>query len=218
MGNKTSGVDPEIVNSIGLGLREALSLGAQIAIVVGGGNIYRGLNSDKDGIVEETGHYIGMLATCINCLFLSDLLANMGIKNQVLSALGQIGKTEQYSIALGKKALDEGKVLLLAGGTGKPFCSTDTAAARRAQELNFDVILKMTKVDGVYDADPFLNKNAQKYTNLSFDEALEKGLKVMDREAFSICLDNNIPIIVAKMEYQNIKRAILGKSVGTIIQ
>jgi uridylate kinase len=195
-----------------------MDMGVNVAIVVGGGNIYRGMNnSGEEGIKQETGHFMGMLATCINCMALSDIFESVGVKNKVLSAYGEFNKISPYSEGMGLSILSEGKALLLAGGTGKPFCSTDTAAAIRAKELNVDLILKLTKVDGVYDSDPMVNKNAIKFDSLTFGDALEKNLKVMDKDAFSICQKSNVPIYVCEMKPINIKSVVLGQKVGTII-
>ena len=219
LGSKSSGVDSDVARTIGSQVKEIVDSGVTIAIVVGGGNIYRGsINSRQDGIQEETGHYVGMLAITMNCLILSDLFTKMGLDNEVLSALGEIGPAKSYSVEAGKSVLEEGKVLLLAGGTGKPFCSTDTAAAIRAKELDLDLIVKMTKVDGVYDSDPMKNPVAVKFDKLSFQEALDRDLKVMDRDAFSICQDNKIPILVCKMNASNINKVVEGQNIGTIIK
>lgn len=218
MGSRPRGIDPSVAKSIALEINEAKDLGLSVAVMVGGGNIYRGADSGKDGIKEETGHTIGMLALCINCLALSDIFKTAGLDNIILSAYKEFSKIDSYSEEKGKKALEDDKVLLLAGGTGKPFCSTDTAAAIRAAELDADIIVKLTKVDGVYDSDPMTSRDAIKFDSLTFSEALEKNLKVMDREAFSICQESNIPIRVCKMEPGNIKRAVTGEDIGTIIR
>lgn len=218
LGAKTSGIDFDVAHSIALAIKEITTMGTEVAVVVGGGNIFRGVNADKIGIKEETGHHIGMLATCINCMTLSDIFEKAGVENVVLSAYSEFSKLEPYTKEDGKNALDQGKVLLLAGGTGRPFCSTDTATAIRASELDCDLIIKMTKVDGVYDTDPVANPEAKKYESLTFDEALDQDLKVMDRDAFSVCQENNIPIRVCKMEAQNLAKVVAGDQIGTIIK
>ena len=217
-GDRQSGIDPKVVKFITDEIKEAQALGAEIAVVVGGGNIYRGsAETEKDGIREETGHYMGMLAITINCLALSDMFSSYGLKNKALSALGKIGPMDAYGVEAGEKILNNGDILLLSGGTGQPFCSSDSGAAIRAKELNLEVIFKVTKVDGVYDSDPMKNPNAKRYSSISFDEVLEKDLKAMDRGAFEICQQNGISIIVFKMEKGNIKKAILGEDIGTVI-
>lgn len=218
MGSRTSGIDPEIVKEIVRDIKAAKELGVQIAVVVGGGNIYRGINSEKDGIDEETGHYMGILATCINGLALPDLFNSFGLPTKTLSALGKIGHMDEYSAEAGKKILDDGDVLILAGGTGKPFCSTDTAAAQRAKELGLEAIFKVTKVDGIYDADPINDPKAKKLPILSFDEVLERDLRVMDRKSFEICKDNKIEIVVFKLEPGNIEKAVRGEMIGSVVK
>jgi uridylate kinase len=218
LGSRSRGIDPIIANSIACESKEAVKYGVGIAMMVGGGNVYRGANAERDGIKEETGHTIGMLSLCINCMALSDYFEASGVENEILSAYKEFSKLECYSPKVGQKILQEGKVLLLAGGTGRPYCSTDTAAAIRAEELNADLILKLTKVDGVYDSDPVVNSSAKRYNSLSFKEALDKDLKVMDRDAFLICQKKEIPIIVAKLEPGNLLKIIKGDKIGTIIK
>ncbi|MFA7253683.1 MAG: uridine monophosphate kinase [Patescibacteria group bacterium] len=218
-GSRQSGIDPEVAQFVASEIKEAQDLGAKVAVVVGGGNIYRGAESfEKDGIREETSHWMGMLAICINCLALSDLFKSFGVENHALSALGQVGDMGSYSVSEGKKTLDQGKVLLLSGGEGKPFRSSDSGAATRAKELDMEVIFKMTKVDGVYDSDPFVNPNAKKFSAISFDEVLERDLKVMDRGAFETCKENGISIVVFRLEKGNIRKAVMGQEIGTVVK
>lgn len=217
LGSRQSGIDPKVAQYIATEIKKITDAGAEVAVVVGGGNIYRGENYGKDGIQEETGHYIGMLAICINSLALTDLFNSFGLQTEALTAIGAAGKMKEYSVEAAKKVLADHKVLLLSGGTGKPFCSSDSGASLRAEELDMDVIFKVTKVDGVYDSDPVKNPDAKKFSTLSFDEAIEKDLKVMDKQAFLMCKEHDIPIIVFKMEEGNIEKAAMGQEIGTTI-
>ena len=212
-------IDPQKVAEIAGEIKEIQAAGTEVAIVIGGGNIYRGGETvATDGLKEETTHYMGILASCINGLALPDLFEHCGVPTIALSAVGEIGPMGAYSIETAQKILDLGKLLILAGGTGKPFCTTDSGAALRAEELNCDVIFKAThSVDGVYDSDPLKNTEAKRFDALTFDEVLEGDLKVMDRGAFELCKENNIPILVFKMDAGNIKRAAMGEKIGTII-
>lgn len=216
-GSELGSIKPEKADFIIDEIREALKLGVRIGIVLGGGNIYRGNRSQEDGIEEETAHWMGMLAITINCFAFHDLLKKAGVPSETLSALGKIGPIPAYTIDEGRRILDEGKVLLLSGGTGKPFVSSDSGAALRASELGLDVIFKSTKVDGVYDADPIATSAAKKFDRITFDKFLDANLKVMDREAVETAKKNGISIIVFKMEKGNIKKALLGEDVGTVI-
>lgn len=219
LGSRTFGIDPEVVSMIAKEIKVIRSMGIEVAIAVGGGNIYRGSGAKaiEDGITEETSHYIGMMAICINCLALTDILKKFGVDNEALSALGAVYKMGDYTPELGNKILKSGKVLLLGGGTGRPFVTSDSGAAMRADELGCDLIIKATKVDGVYDKDPMEFSDAVKYKSLSFAEAIERNLKVMDQNAFSICQRKNIPIVVFKLEHGNILKALNGKT-GTRIE
>jgi len=218
LGSEAGSIKPEFADFIIAEIKEALDAGVKIAVVLGGGNIYRGNRWQEDGINEETAHWIGMLAIIINCFAFADLIKKAGVPCETFSALGTIGSMPGYDIEKGKQALEEGKVVLLSGGTGKPFVTSDSGAAIRAHELGLDAIFKATKVDGVYDSDPVTNQNAKKFDRITFDEVLKNDLKVMDRGAFEMCRDNGIPIVVFKMEKGNIKKALLGESVGTIIE
>jgi uridylate kinase len=219
MGSLSNGIDPKIADFIAEDIKEIKALGAEVAIMVGGGNIYRGAqNFERDGIKEETAHYMGILATCMNGLALPDLFNSRELETKALSALGPVCKMGGYSIPRAKKILEDNFVLVLAGATGEPFCTSDSGASLRAKELGADVIFKASKVDGAYDSDPALNPDAQKFSSLSFDETLKRDLKVMDREAFLMCKEAQIPIIVFKMEKGNIKKVAIGEKVGTIIQ
>jgi uridylate kinase len=219
LGCRQNGIDPEIVSRIATEIKQIQSTGVKVAISVGGGNIYRGGGAVavRDGIAEETSHYIGMMAIDMNCLALADLFNEFGVENKALSALGSVYKMDEYTILDGKKAMDSGKILLLGGGTGKPFVTSDSGAAMRAVELGCDVILKATKVDGVYDKDPVRSIDAVKYNELTFSEAIAKNLKVMDQNAFLICQRKSIPIVVFKLDSGNILRALNGE-IGTFIK
>lgn len=216
-GSRESGIDPQVARFIADEIKEVLTQDARVAVVVGGGNFYRGVNHKQDGILEETGHWMGMLAITLNAFALTDLFNSFGLETEALSVLGAIGPMKNYTPKEGRKILDGGKILILSGGTGKPYVTSDSGAAQRAEELNLDVIFKATKVDGVYDSDPVKNPDAKKFTTLNYKEVLEKDLKVMDREAFEKCQKNNIPIIVFKMDAGNIKRAAMGEKIGTLI-
>jgi uridylate kinase len=217
-GSGSIAISPDSVNSISNQIKEIESLGIQIILIIGGGNIFRGQNALKDGINRIDADYMGMLATVINAMAVKARLENIGTECRVLSAITHDAFTEPYSVNRAKYHLDKGRPVILAGGTGNPFFSTDTAAALRASELNADVILKATKVDGVYSSDPVRNSKAEFYPRLSFMDVVEKGLRVMDLTAITMCKDNDIPIIVFDINKPgNIKRAAMGEKIGTII-
>jgi uridylate kinase len=217
-GSGSIAISPDSVNSISNQIKEIENLGIQIILIPGGGNIFRGQNALKDGINRIDADYMGMLATVINAMAVKARLENIGTESRVLSAITHDAFTEPYSVNRAKYHLDKGRPVILAGGTGNPFFSTDTAAALRASELNADVILKATKVDGVYSSDPVSNSKAEFYPRLSFMDVVEKGLRVMDLTAITMCKDNDIPIIVFDISKPgNIKRAAMGEKIGTII-
>jgi uridylate kinase len=192
----------------------------ELGIVLGGGNIFRGIAAnEKFGYDRITGDYMGMLATVINSLAIADCLRGIGVATEVLSALHVPSICEQYNVRMARRALMDGNVLLLAGGTGNAFFSTDSGAALRANELCADVVIKGTKVDGVYDSDPKICKSAKRFDRISFRDVLQRRLNVMDSTAFSLCMDNNIPIIVVNVEadLKNVGRALHGEIVGTTI-
>ncbi len=199
-------------------IREVRELGVQVVIVVGGGNIFRGLSGSKRGIERATGDYMGMLATVINALALQDALEKIGVPTRVQSAISMSQVAEPFIRRRAVRHMEKGRVVIFGGGTGNPYFSTDTTAALRANEIGADVVLKATKVDGVYDSDPKENPRAKRYSKITYTEALQKQLKVMDATAFSLCMDNKMPIVVFDLFQQhNLKRVILGERVGTLV-
>lgn len=218
MGTQTFGVDPSMMKFIAHQIKEVHQLGVETAIVVGGGNIIRGVAVSEAGFDRATGDYMGMLATVINSLALQSALEKIGIFTRVLSAISMAEVAEPFIRRRAVRHLEKKRVVIFAAGTGNPYFSTDTAAALRAMEIRASVILKATKVDGVYDSDPAENQEASLFDRLTYFEVLEKGLKVMDTTAVSLCMDNGLPIIVFNVRREgNIRRAVLGKKVGTII-
>jgi len=212
------GLDPEIIDSIAKEIQKVREKGVQIAVVVGGGNIFRGMAGSSAGMDRATGDYMGMLATVINALALQDALERMGVYARVQTAIEMRQIAEPFIRRRAIRHMEKGRVIILAAGTGNPYFSTDTAAALRAAELDAEVIIKATKVDGVYDKDPMKFKNAKKYYKLSYLEILNKGLKVIDSTAASLCMDNKIPIIVLNLlKTGNVEKAVMGKQVGTLV-
>jgi uridylate kinase len=211
-------ISPQIVDDIARQVKEVHALGVQLAIVIGGGNIWRGLAASHRGMERTTADYMGMLATVINGLALQSQLEELGVHTRVQSAIDMQQIAEPYIQRRAERHLEKGRVVIFAAGTGCPFFSTDTTAALRASEIGADVILKATKVDGVYDSDPNKNPRAKKFAKLTFHEALTRRLQVMDSTAFSLCMDNKIPILVFDMRQSgNIKKAVLGSAVGTLV-
>lgn len=218
-GKENHGIDPETVREIVLQIKDIKELGTEIGIVIGGGNIYRGIRAEKQGIDRVTGDYMGMLATLMNALVLEDALEKAGIPARVQSALLVEKIAEPHLKRKAIENLEEGKVVIFACGTGNPFFTTDTAAALRALEIEADVLLKATKVDGVYDKDPEVHSDAMFFSEISYIDVLNKGLKVMDATAISLCMDNNLPVIVTNIKKKgNMKKVVLGESVGTIVK
>ncbi len=218
MGEKGFGIDPEVVTTIAEQIKEVKEMGVEIAIVVGGGNIFRGLAATTSGIDRATGDQMGMLATIINGLALQDRLEKLGVFTRVMSALRMEAIAEPYIRRRAIRHLEKGRTVILVAGTGHPFFTTDTAAALRATEIGADVILKATKVDGVFDADPMKDKNAKMYDRLTYLEVLSLGLKVLDSTATSLSMDNSLPIIVFNLNQRgNLKKAVLGEKIGTIV-
>jgi uridylate kinase len=218
MGFQSFGVDPAMMDTLSRQIQEVHVLGVEIAIVVGGGNIIRGVNVSDAGFDRTTGDYMGMLATVINALALQGTLERIGIYTRVLSAINVAEVAEPFIRRRAIRHLEKKRVVIFAAGTGNPYFSTDTAAALRAMEIRAEVILKGTKVDGVYDADPVKNAQARFFERLTYQEVLERGLKVMDATAIALCKDNQLPIIVFNLKKEgNIKQAVLGKKVGSII-
>src|SRR5690349_6241494 len=217
-GEKGIGIDREAVQSMAEQIREVRELGVQVVVVVGGGNIFRGLPGSERGIDRATGDYMGMLATVINALALQDALEKVGVATRVQSAISMAQVAEPFIRRRAVRHLEKGRVVIFGGGTGNPYFSTDTAAALRANEIGAEVILKATKVDGIYDSDPKKNPKAKRYSQITYLEALQKQLKVMDSTAFSLCMDNKMPIIVFDLfRPHNLKRVVLGEKVGTVV-
>jgi uridylate kinase len=216
-GDKGFGICQEAINSIADQIKEIYELGVEIAIVVGGGNIWRGRNSEQ--MDRATADYMGMLATVINALALQDALENRDVQTRVQTAIEMKEIAEPYIRRKAIRHLEKGRVVIFAAGTGNPFFSTDTTAALRAAEIEAEVILLAKKVDGVYDSDPLINPNAQKFASLNYIDVLNRGLGVMDSTATSLCMDNKIPIIVFGInKCGNIKKVILGKNIGTYVK
>lgn len=212
------GIHGETVAAIARELKEVVDLGCQVAIVVGGGNIFRGARQKGFEIERATGDYMGMLATVINALALQDSLEKHGVFTRVQSAIQMHQVSEPFIRRRAIRHLEKGRVVIFAAGTGNPYFSTDTAAALRAMEIKADVILKATRVDGVYDADPEQVANARLFTSITYRDVLHQNLKVMDSTAISLCMDNGMPIVVFNMnQYGNIKRVVLGERVGSTV-
>lgn len=218
MGSQSHGIDPERLSSYCEDIKQVVDVRVQVTIVIGGGNIFRGLSGAAQGFDRVQGDYMGMLATVINSLALQAELEKQGMNAKLLSGLYIDPIAESTSGRKAVKYLNEGNVVIIAGGTGNPFFTTDTASALRGVEIKADVLLKGTRVDGVYNADPEKDPEAVKYNTLSFDEAYKKGLKIMDLTAFTLCKENNLPILVFDMNTKgNLLKVIQGKNIGTIV-
>ncbi|MHB1012346.1 MAG: UMP kinase [Desulfobacteria bacterium] len=219
MGKQAYGIDDAILTGLSTEIREVVGLGVQVALVVGGGNIFRGIGTSRDfGIDRASADYMGMLATVINSLALQDVLERTGVTTRVMSAIEMRAIAEPYIRRRALRHLEKGRVVIFAAGTGNPYFTTDTAAALRAMEINADAILKATKVDGVYDRDPMLDPKAKKYSRLTYLDVLRKNLKVMDATAISLCMDNDLPIVVFNLTKKgNILKAVLGDRIGTVV-
>ncbi len=212
------GIDPDTLHAIAHEVKDVHALGCELAIVIGGGNIFRGVAGSARGMERASADYMGMLATVINALSLQDALERVGVMTRVMSAISMQQIAEPYIRRRAVRHLEKGRVVIFAAGTGNPFFTTDTAASLRAVEVGAQVILKATNVDGVYDADPNENAGAKRFAELSHIEFLNRHLKVMDSTAISLCMDNNLPIIVFDLSARgNIKRAVSGESIGTIV-
>jgi uridylate kinase len=212
------GINTDIIQQIARDVHEVHRLGVQIGVVIGGGNIFRGVAASATGMDRASSDYMGMLATCINALALQDALEKQGVQTRVQSAIEMAQISEPYIRRRAVRHLEKGRLVLFAAGTGNPYFTTDTAAALRGMEINAQVLLKATNVDGTYDKDPNKHSDAVKFTSLSHKDALSKGLKVMDSTALSLCMDNKLPIITFKLlEKGNILRVVKGESVGTLI-
>ena len=212
------GIDPHEADKVVIQIRKLRDLGVEVALVIGGGNMWRGLDGLAHGMERATADHMGMLATVMNALALADALRRGGIDPRVMTAITMTAVAEPYIRGRAIRHLEKGRTILLAAGTGNPFFTTDTAAALRAVEINAELLIKATKVDGVYDKDPKRNPDAKRYERLSYNEALVSRLGVMDSTAFSLCMDNDMPIIVLDLwQPGNLEKAVLGQPVGTLV-
>lgn len=219
LGSKTFGIDRDFTDYIAREVGAVHRLGVEVAIVVGGGNIFRGVSDSALGMDRVSADHMGMLATVINALALQDSLERAGVITRVLSAIEMREVAEPFIRRRAIRHLEKGRVVIFASGTGNPYFSTDTAAALRAMEIKAEIILKATKVDGIYDADPMLHPEARRFERLTFFEVLQKGLRVMDTTAISLCMDNHLPIIVYDLKRKgNLGRVVRGEKVGTIVK
>ena len=219
MGNKQFGIDHDLLNQYAEEVKEVAAGGIQIAVVIGGGNIFRGIQASEGGMDRVQGDYMGMLATVINSMALQSTLEKIGVATRLLSAIKMEQICEPFIRRKAVRHLEKGRVVIFGAGTGNPYFTTDTAAALRAIEIEADVILKGTRVDGIYTADPEKDKSAKKYDTISFTEVFSKGLQVMDMTAFTLCNENKLPIIVFDMNKPgNLKKVILGERVGTLVE
>jgi len=217
-GSQGYGIDPQVLARMAAEIRDVTTLGVQVAIVIGGGNIFRGLAASAGGMDRATADYMGMLATVINALALQDALEKAGLQTRVLSAIEMRAVAEPYIRRRAIRHLEKGRIVIFAAGTGNPFFTTDTAGALRAVEIGADAIIKATKVDGIYSADPQRDAQAQRLARVTYIDVLNRGLQVMDSAAISLCMDNKLPIIVFDLTRSgNIKRIVLGEPVGSIV-
>jgi uridylate kinase len=218
LGTKSYGIDSRVIEGVANTVKEVIDSGVELAIVVGGGNIFRGISASENGMDRATADNIGMLATVMNALAIQESLEKIGVITRVQTAISMQEVAEPYIRRRAIRHLEKGRVVIFAAGIGNPYFTTDTTAALRALEVSAQVILKATKVDGVYDSDPNKNSEAKKYDFLTYIEVLQMGLKIMDATAISLCMSNNIPIIIFNInDPQNIKRVILGDNVGTLV-
>src|SRR5436189_1640343 len=218
MGEQTYGIDPAVATQIAKDVAEIQGMGVETAIVIGGGNIFRGVAASARGMDRATADYMGMLATVINALALQDALEHAGVNTRVATAIEMRAVAEPFIRRRAVRHMEKGRVVVFAAGTGNPYFTTDTAAALRAMEMKADVILKGTKVDGIYTADPMLHPTATKYEQISYIKVLEQRLKVMDATAISLCMDNKLPIVVFNLRTAgNLRRVIAGEAVGTTV-
>lgn len=218
-GKSVDPIDPRVLERICQQVKDIHLLGVQVGVVIGGGNIFRGLAGEQRGVDRTTGDYMGMLATVINSLAFMDCLEKMGVTTRVQSAIPMNQVAEPFIFRRAMRHLEKGRVVIFAAGTGNPYFSTDTTAALRASEMHANILMKATKVDGIYDKDPKKHPDALKYEEITFVEALRQRLNVMDSTAFSLCLDNNIPILVFDLnEAHAIRKAVLGEKIGTLVR
>ncbi len=218
-GDKAFGISPEIIERIANEIKVVHQMGVEVAIVLGGGNIFRGIAGTAQGMDRSTSDYMGMLATVLNSLALQDCLEKLGVFTRVMSAIEMHELCESYIRRRAERHLEKSRVVIFAAGTGNPYFTTDTAASLRAMEIGAEVIMKATKVDGIFDSDPVKNPNAKMYKNLDYIDVLKDNLKVMDSTAISLCMDNSLPILVFNLNTAgNFKRAILGEEIGTFVR
>ena len=218
-GSQNFGLDPGALRQIAEELKEVLDLGVRVALVIGGGNIFRGLEASKKGMDRVSSDHIGMLATCINALALQNILEQKKVMTRVLSAIEISDMAEPYIYRKALRHLDKKRLLIFSGGTGNPYFSTDTAAALRAMEISADVLLKATKVDGVFNKDPVHNKNSKRFKKISYTDILKKDLKVMDGAAVSLCRDYKMPLIIFNLKKKkNLLKVLCGESIGTMVE
>jgi uridylate kinase len=218
MGEQTYGIDPAVATQIAKDIKEIQGMGVETAIVIGGGNIFRGVAASARGMDRATADYMGMLGTVINALALQDALEQQDVVTRVVTAIEMRAVAEPFIRRRAIRHLEKGRVVVFGAGTGNPYFSTDTAAALRAMEIKADVIMKGTKVDGIYDADPMVKTDAVRFDRISYQQVLEQGLKVMDSTAISLCMDNRLPIVVFNLRTPgNIKRAITGEPIGSLV-
>lgn len=218
MGEQSYGLDPKVLQRIAKEVHEIVELGVEVALVIGGGNIFRGISGASSGMDRASADYMGMLATVMNSLALQDQLEKLGTYTRVMSALRMDAIAEPYIRRRAMRHLEKGRVVIFAAGTGNPYFTTDTAASLRAMEVEADAVFKATRVDGVYDKDPLKHKNAVRFDRLTYLEVLQKGLQVMDATAISLCMDHSLPIVVFGMtQAGNIKRVVMGEPIGTVV-
>ncbi|MEE9384914.1 MAG: UMP kinase [Nannocystaceae bacterium] len=217
-GSQGYGIDPVVLKSLAVDLKEVVELGIETAVVIGGGNIFRGLSASKTGMERTTADYMGMLATVMNAIALQDALEQLAVDTRVLSAIEMKEVAEPYIRRRARRHLERGRIVIFAAGTGNPFFTTDTAASLRAAEVGAEVLLKATKVDGIYNRDPMLHPDAVRYERLTYLDVLSRDLNVMDATAISLCKDNDLPIIVFDMLAKgNMRRVLCGEKVGTTV-
>ncbi len=218
-GDQGYGISPEVITGIAAEIREVVAMGVEVAVVIGGGNIFRGLAASSKGMDRASADYMGMLATVMNSLAMQDALEKQDVVTRVQSAIDMQQIAEPYIRRRAVRHLEKGRVVIFGAGTGNPYFTTDTAASLRAMEINAEVILKATRVDGIYTADPAKDKNAVKLNDLTYLEVLQKGLQVMDATATSLCMDNNLPMIIFDLTQRgNIMRVVCGEAIGTIVK
>ena len=218
MGEQSYGIDPTVTSGIAADIADIQSLGVEVGIVIGGGNIFRGVAASAKGMDRATGDYMGMLATVINALAMQDALEQHGVVTRVVTAIEMRAVAEPFIRRRAVRHLEKGRVVIFAAGTGNPYFTTDTAAALRAMEMKADVILKGTRVDGIYTADPMIDPRATRFEKITYLEVIDKGLRVMDSTAITLCMDNDLPIIVFNLRTPgNLRRAVMGEPIGSIV-